>query len=92
MILTLVGIPTVVTTFWGINLWSGSKFDLAGPFNDGVNFTAPDYPTERYDSDPTLGVSWMFLYNSVGLVLLTLILFCVVFMYIRYKGLLRIRA
>ena len=55
-ILTFLGFPTLVTGIWGMNLWSGHKFSLDGPYTKGPSFTPPDFPTDAYDNDPSLGL------------------------------------
>ena len=37
-----------------MNLWSGVKFQLAGPGFAGLNFTPPLYPLDAYASDPSI--------------------------------------
>ncbi|EKX52550.1 hypothetical protein GUITHDRAFT_101717 [Guillardia theta CCMP2712] len=56
MILSFLGFPTAIAGIFGMNLWSGLKFDLSGPMNKGVNFTPPFYPVDQYDNDKNLGM------------------------------------
>jgi hypothetical protein len=55
------------------------------------DFTPPDFPVEAYDNDRSLGVSWIFLWNSVGIAVFTVVLTCCVFGYVRRLGLGRVR-
>jgi len=56
-IMTFLGLPTVVTGIWGMNLWSGHKFSLDGPHTKEPNFKPPDFPTDAYENDSSLGLS-----------------------------------
>jgi len=91
MILSFLGFPTAIAGIFGMNLWSGLKFDLSGPMNKGVNFTPPFYPVDQYDNDKNLGPSWTFLQNSIGVSILTILMIIFTCLYMRLRGLLRIR-
>ena len=81
----------VITGIWGMNLWSGHKFDLDGPRTKTPAFAPPDFPTAAYDDDASLGVSWIFLWNSFGITGATVLLIGFAFLVARSMGLCRIR-
>jgi hypothetical protein len=90
MILTFLGLPTLIAGIWGMNLWSGHMYSLDGPFTSAPDYTPPDFPVDAYDNDPSIGVSWIFLWNSVGIAVVTVAaLSCAVF-YVRRLGLGRV--
>lgn len=90
MILTFLGLPTLITGIWGMNLWSGHMYSMDGPFTKGPDFKPPDFPVDAYNNDPAMGVSWIFLWNSVGIAVATIAVLSCAVLYVRRMGLGRV--